>query len=65
MTKQAEAAEAKVTMPPTDMLYGERTAKRLDPFDHEWMLGFQIEDVSREEIRRRFNEMIGETPEEK
>ena len=59
MTKQAEAAGAEVTMPPTDMFYGERAAKLRDPFGHEWMLGSQIEEVSPEEMQRRFNEMCG------
>ena len=59
MTKQAEAAGAKVTMPPTDMFYGERVAKLLDPFGHDWMIGSSTEDVSREEMKRRFDEMCG------
>ncbi|MCA9048630.1 MAG: VOC family protein [Planctomycetaceae bacterium] len=59
MTKQAEAAGARVVMPPTDMFYGERVAKLLDPFGHDWMIGSQIEDVSREEMQRRFSEMCG------
>ncbi|MFO0885329.1 MAG: VOC family protein [Pirellulales bacterium] len=63
MTKQAEAAGAKVIMPPTDMFYGERSSKLLDPFGHEWMLGSQIEKVSRDEMQRRFNEMLGSSEE--
>lgn len=58
MTKQAKAAGAKVTMPPTDQFYGERAAKLSDPFGHEWILGSQIEDVSEEEMQRRFAEMF-------
>ena len=57
MTKQAEEAGAKVTMPPADMFYGERVAKVADPYGHEWMLGAHIEDVSPEEMQRRFDEM--------
>jgi uncharacterized glyoxalase superfamily protein PhnB len=65
MTKQAEAAGAKITMPPTDMFYGERTAKLVDSFGHEWMLGSQIEEVSREEMQRRFSKMMGSPSKEK
>ena len=57
MIQQAESAGAKITMPPTDMFYGERVAKLVDPYGHEWMLGSQIEEVSREEAQRRFTEM--------
>ena len=53
------AAGAKVIMPPTDQFQGERTSKVLDPFGHEWMLGSHIEDVSREEMQRRFDAMFG------
>ncbi len=61
MTKQAEAAGAKVTMPPTDMFYGERAAKLLDPYGHDWLLGSHIEDVSKEEMQRRFDEMCAKS----
>ena len=59
-TKQAEQAGAAVTMPPTDMFYGERVSKLTDPFGHEWMLGSQIEDVSEEEMLKRFTAMMGD-----
>ena len=58
MTRKAAEAGAKVVMEPTDMFYGERTAKLLDPFGHEWMIGSQIEDVGPEEMQRRFHEMM-------
>ena len=59
MTKIAEASGAKIMMQPTDMFYGERVAKLRDPFGHDWMIGSSIEEVSREEMQRRFNEMCG------
>lgn len=58
LTQRAEAAGAKTTMPPTDMFYGERVAKLTDPYGHEWMLGSHIEDVTEEEIQRRFDAMM-------
>ena len=54
----AEKAGATVEMPPTDMFYGERTAVLRDPFGHRWNIGHTIEDVSPEEMQRRYNEMV-------
>jgi PhnB protein len=58
MTKQAVEAGAKVLMEPRDMFYGERIAKLLDPFGHDWMIGTHIEDVTPEETQRRFNALL-------
>lgn len=58
MTEQAVHAGAKLMMEPRDQFYGERSSKVLDPFGHEWLLGSHIEDVSREEMQRRFTEMF-------
>lgn len=60
MTKQAVAAGAKVIMEPMDQFHGERASKVLDPFGHEWLLGSQIEEVSREEMQRRFTAMFSD-----
>ena len=64
MTEQAVSAGAKLIMEPKDPFYGERAAKVLDPFGHEWLLGSHIEDVSREEMQRRFDEMMGQPSED-
>jgi PhnB protein len=58
LVERAVAAGATVLMPPTDQFYGERTAKLLDPFGHEWLLGQHIENVTEEEMRRRFTELM-------
>ena len=58
MTQQAVDAGAKIVMEPKDQFYGERSSKVLDPFGHEWHLGSHIEDVSREEMQRRFTAML-------
>jgi hypothetical protein len=47
-------------MPPTDMFYGERAAKVVDPYGHEWLIGSQIEEVAPEEMQRRWDAMIAE-----
>ncbi|WP_261342751.1 VOC family protein [Posidoniimonas polymericola] len=59
LSAQAVAAGATLLMEPADQFYGERSAKLLDPFGHEWLLGSPIEDVSPEEMQRRFDEMCG------
>jgi uncharacterized glyoxalase superfamily protein PhnB len=58
VTRKAVEAGAKIIMEPKDQFYGERTSKVLDPYDHEWLLGSHIEDVSPEEMQRRFNAMF-------
>jgi len=60
MTEQAVAAGAKLVMEPKDQFYGERSSKVLDPFGHEWLLGSHIEDVTPEEMQRRFSEMFNQ-----
>jgi uncharacterized glyoxalase superfamily protein PhnB len=56
----AKAVEAGATMlrPPTDEFYGERGCRIRDPFGHEWLIGHQIENVSHEEMQRRFDAMF-------
>ena len=58
MTKQAADAGATIIMEPIDQFYGERSAKVRDPFGHEWLLGSHIEDLTAEEIQRRFSAMF-------
>ena len=57
----AAQAGATVEMPPTDMFYGERTAVLRDPFGHRWNIGHAIEEVSPDEMQRRYNEMVEES----
>lgn len=59
LAARAVAAGATLLMPPTDQFHGERAARLLDPFGHEWLLGTPIEQVSREEMQRRFTAMLG------
>lgn len=53
--QRAEAAGAAVLKPPKDEFYGDRAAKLKDPFGHIWMLATRIEEVSVEEMKRRFD----------
>ncbi|MEK7953036.1 VOC family protein [Luteolibacter soli] len=61
---QAIAAGATSQMPMTDMFYGYRTGSVVDPFGHEWLIQALIEEVSPEEMQRRWNEMGGECKKE-
>jgi PhnB protein len=51
--KRAVDAGAKAVMPPTDMFWGDRFGKLVDPFGHEWAMATHQEDLSDEEIRKR------------
>lgn len=59
---QAVEAGAEVVRPLTDMFYGERSGTLRDPFGHEWLLGGQIEEVTPEEMQRRYTALFEEQP---
>lgn len=46
----AEEAGARVTMPATDMFWGDRYGTISDPFGHTWSLATHIKDMTPEEI---------------
>jgi PhnB protein len=56
---QAVLAGATVEREPSDAFYGERSGVVRDPFGHRWMIGHNIEDVSTEEMQRRYTELLG------
>lgn len=58
--RRAVAAGAVVVREPQDHFYGERSGKLRDPFGHEWLVGHHIEDVSPEEMQRRYTAMFNE-----
>lgn len=41
-----------------DQFHGDRSGKLCDPFGHIWHIASNVEDVSPDEIKRRFNEMM-------
>ena len=43
--------------PLPSLFYGERTAILRDPFGYRWNVGHHIEDVSPDEMQRRYDEM--------
>lgn len=42
-------------MPAQDHFYGERSGTIRDPFGHRWNIGHSIEQVSAEEMQRRYD----------
>lgn len=56
----ARAVEAGGTLvrPPADAFYGERGGTVRDPFGHEWLIGHTIEEVSPEEMQRRYDALM-------
>ena len=47
---RAVAAGARVTMPVSDMFWGDRYGRLEDPFGHQWSVATHIKDMSTEEI---------------
>lgn len=58
-THRAAAAGGTILQPPTDQFYGDRNCKLRDPSGHVWMFGTHIEDVSRDEVRKRADALFG------
>lgn len=54
LTARAREAGATVLREPADFGHGERQSRLRDPFGHEWLLGHELEEISPEEIKRRF-----------
>lgn len=58
MIRDAIAAGAVLEREPCDAFYGERSGVVRDPFGHRWLIGHSIEDVSPEEMQRRYTELL-------
>lgn len=56
--RRAVEAGAEVVFAPRDQFYGERSGRVRDPFGHEWNIGHSIEQVSPEEMQRRYTAMM-------
>jgi len=56
--RRAVAAGATVTRPAQDQFYGERSGSVRDPFGHDWNIGHHVEDVTPEEMQRRYTKMM-------
>lgn len=53
---RAVAAGARLAMAPRDHFYGERSGTVIDPFGHRWNIGHSIEQVTPEEMQRRYED---------
>ncbi len=54
-------AEGGVELRPLcDQFYGDRSGTVTDPWGHVWSIATHVEDMSHEEIRRRFQAIFGE-----
>jgi uncharacterized glyoxalase superfamily protein PhnB len=58
LMRRAVAAGATVVRELKNEFYGERSGKIRDPYGHEWLLGQHIEDVSTDEMQRRYDELM-------
>jgi len=57
---RAIEAGATELRPLCDQFYGDRSGTLTDPWGHIWTIATHIEDVSQEEMDRRFREMFEE-----
>ena len=55
--QRATGAGCTVIFPLADQFYGDRSGRVRDAFGHQWMLTTHIEDVSRDEMDRRMQQM--------
>ena len=58
MIARAVEAGGKLVRPPQDHFYGERSGTVRDPFGHEWLIGHSIEQVTPEEMQRRYDALM-------
>ncbi len=58
LAERALAAGSTMVRSPSDAFYGERSCVIRDPFGHEWMLGHEIEQMSADEMQRRYTAMF-------
>ena len=56
--ERAVSAGASLERPAQDEFYGERGGVVRCPFGHRWMIGHHIEDVSPEEMQRRYTRLL-------
>lgn len=55
---RALQAGARLEMAAQDQFYGERSGSFRDPFGHRWNVGHSLEEISPEEMQRRYARMM-------
>jgi PhnB protein len=58
VAERAVAAGAKLLRPVKDEFYGERCGKLEDPFGHVWQVSTRIEELSQEEMQKRYDALV-------
>ena len=58
--KRAVEAGAQLEREPQDQFYGERSGSFRDPFGHRWNIGHSIEEVSPDEMQRRYSALMAD-----
>jgi len=58
LARRAVAAGAKLTRPVEDQFYGDRSGSLEDPFGHRWNVSTHKEDVSADEMQRRYTALM-------
>lgn len=58
LVERMRAAGCRVESEPEDQFHGARSAKVHDPYGHRWLLSQTLEEVSSEEVKRRFDAMM-------
>ncbi len=56
---QAVAAGATLVREPKEEFFGDRSGMITDPFGYSWFIAHKVEEVSPEEMQRRWNESMG------
>jgi PhnB protein len=60
---QAIRSGGRQEQPVTDQFYGDRSGTLIDPFGHRWTLATHKEEVSKDELHRRFKEEMAKMQE--
>jgi len=58
LVQRAVAAGATLLRAPEDHFYGERSGTVRDTFGHEWLIGHSIEEVTPDEMQRRYDKLF-------
>ncbi len=61
LAERAVAAGAEVLIPIADQFYGDRAGRLRDPYGHVWIVATHKEDMTEEEVQRRFKDFMAST----
>ncbi len=58
LVRKAREADARIVNEPAQQFNGERAAVLIDPAGHRWRISQEIEEISAEEVQRRYTASI-------